>query len=539
MDTVRLQFRQRCGASTTPFCSRWMPRYWLWVLAWGCVLGGLTLPARAATERAEVAYAQGIVAYDQGNYLDALEQFRLAVEQQPDDADAQFYLGLTLSRIGEFADAVVALEKALALNSSLGHAHQPLALAYIQVNRYGDALAQLRLAEQFDAENATTQLYKGYTEYLLKNYDDAVPPLERAITFDPKLLASSSFYQGLAFYEMADDTKAREAFLTARDADPNSTLGRSAQVYLNAIEQRAREQRLFQVQGIVSFQYDDNVILEPNDDALAFGNQADGRIVLGLDAKLIPVRTPRLRLGVGYQWFQSVHFELSDFDIRSHTVGGFARYSLAPVTLGLDVNYAFTLLANEAFSEGLSVLPSVTIQASDSLFSVVSVQYRQDYFKNQLIPLGQENVRDRDGWGVRSGIAQYYVFNRKRSSVRLSYHYDVQRNEGTDWEYDGHDIGLGVQTLVWPKVTLNVDGGYSRRNYLHTNSFDAEPLSFLDAADQDERRDDRLVGALTVRWELKPYLFVSAGYAHTSNLSNIAFFEYRRNIVTLALTGRY
>jgi hypothetical protein len=86
---------------------------------------------------------------------------------------------------------------------------------------------------------------------------------------------------------------------------------------------------------------------------------------------------------------------------------------------------------------------------------------------------------------------------------------------------------------------LYAEGNYSRRDYLHSNSFDRNPLGILTAADRDARADDRLTGAITLQREFGPYVILSAGYVHVSNLSNVSFFDYRRNIVTLTLTGRY
>ena len=88
-------------------------------------------------------------------------------------------------------------------------------------------------------------------------------------------------------------------------------------------------------------------------------------------------------------------------------------------------------------------------------------------------------------------------------------------------------------------IDLEVDGAYRRRNYLHVSSFDAEPLAVLDGNDTREREDDRFTASVVLKRDLGRYLILSLGYAHTSNGSNIGFFEYHRNIWSVALTGRY
>lgn len=507
----------------------------VFLLLWGeCCLPTLAV---AATDEAEVAYAKGILEYDQGDYLKALDYFRTTIAATPKNANAQFYLGLTLNRLGEFAEAIPALETALQLDPTMQPVHYNLGLAYFQDNRYEDALKQLRLAEQFDPKNAAVQFYQGYASYQLQRYEQVPPYMDRALALDPSLKQVVPYYRGLAFYELGRDSDAENALQTALVLDPTSTLGRNAERYLNVIKQRAGERRQFQVQGMVGFQFDDNVILEPND--LEVSKQADGRAVITVDGKWLPVRTSQWQLGVEYQFFQTAHFNLNDFDIQNHTLGLFSRYALKPVTLGLTANYAYTLRDNNSFAGIFTVEPSATIPQASDFFAVVSLRYRlEDFFED--LPAGQKSAeRDRDGWNMRGGFQQYFTFNQKRSYVRLSYYFDASRNDGTDWEYNGHEVGLSLATPLWAGISVNVDGTYNRRDYLHRHSFDRDPLAVLTAADTRAREDNRWTGAVMFSRPLGASFTLSAGYAHISNSSNLAFFDYRRNIVTLALTGRY
>ena len=491
----------------------------------------------AATDEAEVAYAKGILEYGKGEYLNALDHFRTTVAATPQNANAQFYLGLTLNRLGEFAEAIPALETALQLDPTMQPVHYNLGLAYFQASRYEDALKQLRLAEQFDPKNAAVQFYQGYAYYQLQRYEQVPPSMDRALALDPSLKQVVPYYRGLAFYELGRDSDAEDALKTAIALDPTSIMGRNAERYLDVIKQRAGERREFQVQGTVGFQFDDNVILEPND--LEISNQADGRAVITVDGKWLPLRTPQWQLGVEYQFFQSLHFDLNDFDIQNHTIGLSSRYALHPVTLNLTTNYSYTLRDNNSFAGIFAVEPSATIPQAPHLFAVVSLRYRlEDFFED--LPAGQDPaIRDRDGWNIRGGFQQYLTFNQKRSYLRLSYYFDSSRHDGTDWEYDGHELGLALVTPLWAGITLNVDGTYNRRDYLHRHSFDTDPLAVLNGTDRRTRKDDRFTGAVMLSRPLGSYLTLSAGYAHISNGSNLAFFDYRRNIVTLALTGRY
>ena len=509
----------------------------------GCSLCVLLPSLGRAAEQAELEYAKGIVEYGKGNYLEALDHFRTVVNLAPEEANARFYLGLTQIRVGEFDAAIPHLEKALQLDPSLQHVHYHLGLAYFQEQRYPEALAQLQGAAQFDPQNAPVQFYQGYTLYQLKRFQEALPSFERTLQLDPALALSAQYYRGLTLFALESDTQAREAFETARATDPASTIGQNAQRYLEALKARERDRRLWQVEGSVGLQYDDNVILvEPN--AIAISRQADGSTVFNATGRVFAIRTPLWQAGAEYNFFQSLHFTLHDFDIRNHTIGLFGRLKLEPVTLRLEANYNNTALHDDRFSEAFTLLPSVTIKQTDTLLALVSMQYHPENFFND-VPLGQDAaVRSRDGRNVRVGFDQFWLFNKKQSYARAGYHYDTQRSDGSDWDYNGHEVSLEVQTPLWAGITFNVHGGYYRFNYQNVNSFaccvDARGgLGILDANDTQTRTDDRFTAGVALSRDMGPYLTISAGFAHTSNQSNLAFFDYRRNLVTLAVSGRY
>jgi Flp pilus assembly protein TadD len=509
----------------------------LWFVC--CLLGGgLLAPpsASGANGDAEVAYAKGILAYDRHDYLEALEYFRKAVELQPDNADAQFYVGLSHSRLGDYAEAIPALERALQLDPSKQYIHYHLGLAYVQTGQYRKAIASLEEAVRFDPDKAATRFYLGYAYYQGKQYRQALPFLARAQELDPSLTPSVQFYRGAALYAIRRDAQAQEAFDATVTAAPTSTLARSAWRYLQAIDTRARERQLVQLEGTVALEYDDNVTIADGD---IISREDDGRTVLTFTGRLIPIRTWPWRLGAEYAFYQSLQFDLVEFNLQQHIGRLFAELELGRVTLGAVADYAYTLLDNERYSETVMAGPSATIRQTETLFAVVSARYRTGNYFNQVIPAGQESVRDRDGWHVLAGFDQYLAFNKRRSLARLSYYFGASRNDGSDWEYDSHRIGLGLQTPLWWGTMLSVDGAYTHWDYRNVNSFDADPLGILTDSDRHKRRDDRFTAVVTLSRALGRYLLLSVGYTHITNLSNIDFFQYSRDIVSVAVTGRY
>jgi hypothetical protein len=96
-------------------------------------------------------------------------------------------------------------------------------------------------------------------------------------------------------------------------------------------------------------------------------------------------------------------------------------------------------------------------------------------------------------------------------------------------------------------VGLIVEGIYTHFDYAHVNSFHQDPLGVLRLPGDPDgppfdtlaRKDDRFVGIVALTRPVGRFLTLTASYTHTTNLSNLDFFDYRRNIWALALTGRY
>lgn len=73
-----------------------------------------------------------------------IEQFRRATQQNPTDPLAFFSLGRALLDGGMHADAVLALQRALAMDAKLSRAYQLLARAQLSLDRKSEALDTLR-----------------------------------------------------------------------------------------------------------------------------------------------------------------------------------------------------------------------------------------------------------------------------------------------------------------------------------------------------------------------------------------------------------
>jgi tetratricopeptide (TPR) repeat protein len=84
----------------------------------------------------------GIVQFKQGNMQAAMDQFRAAVQTNPNDAVAHDYIGVILGESGRLNEAIVEFDQAIRLDAGLPDPHFHLGLAYKQTGRINDAISE-------------------------------------------------------------------------------------------------------------------------------------------------------------------------------------------------------------------------------------------------------------------------------------------------------------------------------------------------------------------------------------------------------------
>lgn len=135
----------------------------------------------------------GLIYYEMGEVVDALSEWVISKNYQPNDNAANGYLdavqkkrnqlettnqtikkynqALMYCRQGSRDMAIIQLKKVLSLNPKLVKAHQLLALLYLQDNRLELAKKTLRSAGKIDANNTTTLRYLKEVNTRLKAKD--------------------------------------------------------------------------------------------------------------------------------------------------------------------------------------------------------------------------------------------------------------------------------------------------------------------------------------------------------------------------------
>jgi tetratricopeptide (TPR) repeat protein len=132
--------------------------------------------------------ALGIKHYNSKRYEKALAEFQSSDVDPAENSDLAYYIGLTLTKLEKYDDALIYLEQVVTSHKSFLHVYQSrmiLGYIYAITNRY--RLAEFEFQKLLDAGLESTQIYAsmGYIYYSQGKTHESVEYLEKALALDP------------------------------------------------------------------------------------------------------------------------------------------------------------------------------------------------------------------------------------------------------------------------------------------------------------------------------------------------------------------
>ena len=498
-----------------------------------------------SSETYDLNFSKGLAEFESRRYDSAEKFFRKALEAKPGDPKATFYLGQSLTRAKKYGEAEVVFRKLLEVEPGSGRAYLGLGIVLYNQDRYREALDSLALAEKASPKEALIYYYQGLAHYKLAEYQQMPPRFMRAMTLGPDLSVSAHYYSGLAYYQQGILDEARAEFEEAQKLEPESEFGKSATAYLEQIKTGVslQRQKRWDLTFSISSQWDDNVVLLPSGFSPPAGptgisRNSDYRTALYLRGEVRAIEQGPFVAGASYALYQSFHRTLSEFDVESHTPAFFVQHTAGPVQTRLQYIYDYVLVGRSPFLVAHSIAPLITVRESPTLLAQVLLKYQALDFQDGRFLFNSF----RDGHDWLAGATQYWFFAKNTGHVRVGYAYDEYITAGknvslafqasaADWAYHGHKASVGVSSPPFYKIILDVGFDYYVQLYDNANSFSPGGAVF---------RTDKVYNYYaTVMRQLTDHFSLGFQYVHTDDNSNIAAFQYKRNIYGLVLTGQF
>ena len=518
---------------------RWVP--WAALLTVALVRPG----GASADARSQALYARGLIPFHARQWEEAYKLFDAATQADPEDAVALYYRGLAAARLGYTNVALQSVEAAVKLRPDLPSAALNLGILYYDAQQYDRAERVLVGAYQQPPTRFSAALFLGLSRYRKENLEGAREYLAEAEK-DPALRPTAQYYQGLILLREGQTEAAKTLFAQVQAERPNSEIGRAAGQYLAApvtpaetlAAEAPAETRPWALWADTRLGYNSNVVMGPRSTSIrktrVSGGLDDGELAIDFGGSYKLVDSEALEFKVSYDFYQSVFFQITEFDLMSNRFKGdlssrrfdaFSQPELLQV--GVEGWYDYYLLGFEPFAqEGLAV-PYARAFEGDVGATQLFYRFRaRDYMGDPFNPY-------LDNYNNAFGAQQYFLLGAEGRQLSIGYQYEnenpLSRN-GNDFQYGAQQIDLTLTTGVADWVDLVASYVFRLENYQFKNSRTAPPGGTLE--EFSLRRHDtenqfllRLLRSITPQWT------VGLTFLGTWNNSNIGNFEYNQYIV--------
>ena len=161
--------------------------------------------------------AKGLV--HQGQWLQAVQMFRLAVQADPNNTDARMGLVHSLVKNSEYAAALREAHEAMALHPEKGEVRYTLGRLLLSQHRPGDALAAATKALIDGADPVSGHMLVGECAQTLGDHDKAIRSFQSVLNLDESYIPAR-FGLGRSFASIGKPIKAEQEFRSVLEQNP-------------------------------------------------------------------------------------------------------------------------------------------------------------------------------------------------------------------------------------------------------------------------------------------------------------------------------
>lgn len=474
------------------------------------------LPVQAEERKFSAHYDLGVFAYEEGDYANAENHFKKASEINPEDLASRHFLGKTYIRTGRFDEALILLKAVWETDPEWPGLTYDLADAYFNLKDYPNAARLFRSIADEDPGDVSAGYHAGISLFKSGRYSEAQGYLVRAADQSPTVKDSAYFYAGICYLKTGQTDTALEKFEYLRTYGQSEEIKLTAAGWIREIKKSKKPYGIFLKTGV---QYDDNVNLGSiGEDRIS--EEEDFVSTLFLSTRYDVIDNGAWQFGAGYSHFQSLHADLSEYDMAAFVGSIYGKYRRRPFVWGFTYYPAYYRLGSDGFLMRHQLRPEMVYEAGNDLLFRLAL----DYLLNNHLEDDARSGHTRAGeFEIVSGVAN------KKGRVFVSTGFEDNHADHPDYAYVELNGKAGVSFNLPQKISLGIVGKVSGKDYDNT-----------DTTFNVKRNDTQYRGSVVVsRSVLYDWLVASGEFEMIRNDSNIDEFEYRETITTLSLSAIY
>jgi tetratricopeptide (TPR) repeat protein len=498
-----------------------------------------------------------------GNCQAALPLFAERRAAAPDASAAMLEIQC-LIRLRRYAEAEPLLRDHVARNPAPGEAWLYLGMARFHLGDIpGAGLALDQVGPEWDGR-PEHRLYRGLV--MLSRGEALAAAAELELVREGTAAPVAGYWAGVAWLRAGERERGRAALQRVTVEAPESPWSLQAQRALESGAEGGTEiGHPWWTRVTVGYEYDDNVVLRAGDVPLAreVSSQRDTRYGWRFEAGREWWRSGAWTSGTWLSYTGTDHDDLSSLDVHLPTVGAWLDRRIGERTLlRMTYDYGYAWVDDESFLQSHGLTPAI-VRSFGRLGAaqIFARGYAYDYRGNDVdVPDGigatlsqcptltlicgargvdEEGTRDRDGFGVATGLLHTVPSTLLGSQVSLGYTYFRYWAEGREQSYEGHEVRLTTRTPLPFSLLLRLDATYAYRPYRHASSVPEPYALFLNReypTRSFHRRDQVARVEVGLERPITDRARIGILYSFLDNDSNYGLFEYDRQIVGTYVT---
>ena len=489
----------------------------------------ITMPVSAAEETKRPfgpTLEKGIGQYKHENYDEAIVTLTKARKEEPQSTFAAYYLGISYKKIQDYCAAIQNLKDAVTNTPKIKEALLELIDCLYQLNDLEEAKKWVAEAEAEGIKPAQTAFFKGLILTKDDQPEQAVVSFESAKKLDQAMAQSADYQIGVANLKMKKFDDAKKVFQQVVIVNPTSTMANYANEYIGTLERKKAAEKPFRFEAGVAWQYDDNVLLMPDQDSVVsnISDKGDSREVTTAKAEYNQRYNERFGLNAQYLFYWAKQNNLGFYDTLTNTFLVQPNVYFKDSMLGFPCGYYHALVNDKAYlsQPTAAVLYNYMVTKADMCQALIRYSYK-DYLWNPVIP-----AEDRDSNDMGGSYSWYHFYAANKGFVNLRYTLNKEETKGSNWDYVGNRFTAAVLVPVTDKLNVTVSGDLFAQNFLNTHTYY-----------QVYRRDRTYTLSAIAAYKVYGDSEVQLQYTHVKDDSNCAVYEYSRNIYSAGVLVRF
>ncbi len=470
---------------------------------------------------------KGIENYRSENYEEALSLFIEARKEQPASSIAAFYLGVTYKQLKEYQLAEKNLRDSLQLSPPVKDAYLELAEVLYTQDQLNEAEGWALKAETEGINPANAVFLRGMILSKRGITEDAIAAFNKAKKMNPALAQPADFQIALIQLKTRNFTDARKTFKAIEEIDPTSELASFAKEYEKSLSRTLDIYKTWRFTIGTAYQYDDNVILKPTTSipGVEITGERDSSILATLGIIFSPILREPFFINCQYNLYTNTYFDTNTHNLMTHTISVNPGINIKNGSIFLPVSYSHIWVHEREYMSLISVKPGVQFAFLPQHIARFSIGYD----KRELLKAPIDSDEDRDANIFNASTGYIHPFSGGKGLFNLIYEFSYDNSDGKNWDNIGNRITAG---LLLPSLILKTDfilsGEVFLQNYKNNHTvFDKK------------RKDKNYTLSINLVRELVRGLFLNLQYSYTRADSNIAIYDYDRNIYTAGVEYRF